>query len=187
MGIVESLARPGGNITGVISITNELPGKRLELLKQMIPRASRIAFLRDPGNRSSVRAAREAENAGTPLGIVVQSVGVRGPRDFDAAFLTVTRARADAVTLGVNPPFIAHRRRLAELAVLHRLPMMTPAKESAEAGGLLSYGTDSLDLFRRAATYIDKILKGAKPAERPIEQPTKLEFVINPRRPRPSP
>jgi putative ABC transport system substrate-binding protein len=179
LGLVASLARPGGNVTGVISIITELTGKRLELLKQLIPRASRVAILHDPDNRASTLQVREAERAGPALGIVVQSVDVRDQRDFDAAFLTIKRARTDALILGVNTPFIAQRRRLAELAVLHRLPMVTPAKEYAEAGGLLSYGTDYPDLFRRAATYVDKILKGAKPADLPIEQPTKFELIIN--------
>jgi putative ABC transport system substrate-binding protein len=163
----------------VISLNSDLTGKRLELLKQLIPRAARIAILRDPDNRSCALSVRDAERAGRSLGVVVQSVDARDQRDFDAAFVAMKRARADAVILGVNTPFIAQGRRLAELAVLHRLPMMTPAKEYAEAGGLLSYGTDYPDLFRRAATYVDKILKGAKPADLPIEQPTKFELIIN--------
>ena len=179
LGLVASLARPGGNVTGVISLNSDLAGKRLELLKQLIPRASRIAILRVPENRSSVLSVRDTEHASRSLGVAVQIVDARDPRDFDAAFLTMKRARADAVILGVNTPFIAERRRLAKLAVLHRLPMMTPAKEYAEAGGLLSYGTNYLDQFRRAATYVDKIIKGAKPADLPVEQPTTFELVIN--------
>jgi ABC-type uncharacterized transport system substrate-binding protein len=178
-GLVASLARPGGNVTGVISVVEELAGKRLELLKQVSPRASRIAILHDPDNRASTLQMQDAERAGKVLGVVVQSVDARDQRDFDVAFLTMKRGRADALILAVNTPFIAHRRRLAELAVLHRLPMVTPAKEYAEAGGLLSYGADYPDLFRRAATYVDKILKGAKPADLPIEQPIKFELVIN--------
>jgi putative ABC transport system substrate-binding protein len=179
LGLVGSLARPGGNVTGVISLNSDLTGKRLELLKQLIPRAARIAILRDPDNRSSALSVRDAERAGRTLGVVVQGVDARDQKDFDAAFVAMKRARADAVILGVNTPFMAQGRRLAELAVLHRLPMMTPAKEYAEAGGLLSYGTDYPDMFRRAATYVDKILKGAKPADLPIEQPTKFELIIN--------
>ena len=120
-----------------------------------------------------------AESVAKSLGVVVQGVGVRGPRDFDAAFLAMKRARTDAVILAENTRFIADRRRIADLAVMHRLPMMVAAKEYAEAGGLISYGTDYPDLFRRAATYVDKILKGAKPGDLPIEQPTKFELVIN--------
>ena len=178
-GLVTGLAQPGGNVTGVISLIAQLAGKRLELLKQLIPRASRIAILRDPDNHSSALSLRGAESAAKPLGVVVQGVGVRGPRDFDAAFLAMKRARTDAVILAENTRFIADRRRIADLAVMHRLPMMVAAKEYAEAGGLISYGTDYLDLFRRAATYVDKILKGAKPGDLPIEQPTKFELVIN--------
>ena len=179
LGLVGSLARPSGNVTGVISLNSDLAGKRLELLKQLVPRASRIAILRDPDNRSSALSAGSAEHAAKALGVVVQSVEARDQRDFDTAFASMNRARADAIILGVNTPFIAHRQRIAELAVSHRLPMMTPAKEYAEAGALVSYGTDYPDLFRRAATYVDKIFRGAKPADLPVEQPTKFELVIN--------
>jgi putative tryptophan/tyrosine transport system substrate-binding protein len=113
------------------------------------------------------------------LGVVVQRFSARGPSDLDAAFLSIKRARADAVLLGENTAFIVARRRIADLALMHRLPMMVPAREYAEAGALLSYGTDYPDLFRRAAMYVDKILKGAKPGDLPIEQPTKFELVIN--------
>ena len=179
LGLAESLARPGGNVTGVISLSSELFGKRLELLKQVLPRASRIAILIDPDLRASALVVRYTESAGSSLGVVVQSVAARHPRDFDAAFVTMKRARTDAVILGGNTQFLADRRHIAELAVSHRLPMMTPAKEYAQAGALLSYGTDFLDLFRRAAMYVDKIIKGAKPADLPVEQPTKFELVIN--------
>jgi putative ABC transport system substrate-binding protein len=179
LGLVTSLGRPGGNVTGVTSLNSDLAGKRLELLKQLVPRATRIAILKDPDNRSSEFSVRAVESAGKSLGIVVQSVDARDQKEFDAAFLAMKRGHADAVILAVNTPFIADRRRIAELAVSHRLPMMTPAKEYAEAGGLVSYGTDYPDLFRRAAAYVDKILKGAKPADLPIEQPTKFELVVN--------
>jgi putative ABC transport system substrate-binding protein len=179
LGLVGGLARPGGNVTGVISLITQLTGKRLELLKQLIPRASRVAVLRNPDNRSSAFTLRDAESAAKSLGVVVQGVGVRGPGDLDAAFLAMKRARTDAVILGENTLFIADRRRIADLAVMHRLPMMVAAKEYAQAGGLVSYGTDYPDLFRRAAAYVDKIFKGAKPADLPIEQPTKFELVIN--------
>jgi putative ABC transport system substrate-binding protein len=179
LGLIANLARPGGNVTGVISLSGDLVGKRLELLTQLIPGAARVGILRDPENRSSMLVARHAESASKSLGVVVQSVDVLDPKDFDAAFATMKRARADAVILGVNSPFIAQRRRLADLAISHRLPMMASAKEYAEAGSLVSYGTDYLDLFRRAATYVDKIIKGAKPADLPVEQPTQFELVIN--------
>jgi len=179
LGLVASLARPGGNVTGVNSLNSALSGKRVELLKQMVPRATRITVLRDPDNRSSALSVRDAESVAKSLGVVVQSVDARDQKELDAAFSAMKRARADAVILGVNTPFIADRRRIAELAVSHRLPMMTPSREYAEAGGLVSYGTDYPDQFRRAAMYVDKILKGAKPGDLPIEQPTKFELVIN--------
>ena len=179
LGLVTSLARPGGNVTGVVSLITELAGKRLELLKQLIPRASRVAILRDPDNRASADTVRGAESVAKTLGLTVHSVDARGPGDFDAAFLAMKRGRADAMILGENTPYIAHRRRLADLAIQHRLPMMTAAKEYAQAGALVSYGTDYLELFRRAAVYVDRILKGARPADLPVEQPTKFELVIN--------
>ena len=179
LGLVASLARPGGNVTGLISLSSDLGGKRLELLKQILPRAARVAVLGDPDNRSSEFIMDGAESVAKSLRVVVQSVDARSQADFDAAFSAMKRARADAVILAVNTPFIAHRRRLAELAVSHRLPMMAAAREYTEAGALLSYGTDYADRFRRAAIYVDKILKGAKPADLPIEQPTKFELVIN--------
>lgn len=178
-GLARSLARPGGNVTGVTSLNNQLIGKRLELLKQLIPRASRVAFLREPDNRTSVLAGRAAESVGKSLGLVVQTVDMRDRGHVDETFRTATRARCDAVILGVNTPFVAHRQRLAELALSYRLPMMAPAKEFAEAGALVSYGTDYPDLFRRAALYVDRVLKGARPADLPVEQPTKFELVIN--------
>ena len=179
MGLAASLARPGGNVTGVISLINQLTEKRLELIKQLVPRASRVAILRDPDNRSSALSVRDAERVAKPLGVVVQEVAVRGPGDLETAFSTMKRARADALILGENTRFVAERQRIADLAIRHRLPMIVAAKEYAEAGGLASYGTDYLDLFRHAALYVDKILKGAKPADLPIEQPTKFELVIN--------
>ncbi len=179
LGLVASLARPGGNVTGVISLTTGLAGKRLEFLKQVLPRASRIAFLNNPADRAAALNLRETQSAAKSLGVVAQGVDVRGPRDFDAVFLAMKRARTDAVILGGTTQFLGDRRHIAELAVSHRLPMMTPAKEYAQAGALLSYGTDYLGLFRRAAGYVDKILKGAKPADLPIEQPTEFELVIN--------
>jgi putative ABC transport system substrate-binding protein len=178
LGLVTSLARPGGNITGVTSLMNELAGKRLELLKQVIPQASRVASLRDPDNRSSALSV-PSESAGKTLGVAVRSFAVRSPGELDAAFLAMKRARTDAVIFGENTLFLADRRHVADLAMMHRLPMMAAAKEYAQAGVLASYGTDYSALFRRAAGYVDKILRGAKPADLPIEQPTKFEFVIN--------
>ena len=179
LGLVASLARPDGNVTGVISLNSDLAGKRLELLKQVVPRASRVAILRDPDNRSSDLSVRDAENVASSVGIALHSVDARDPREFDGAFSAMKRIHADALILGVNTPFIAYSRRIADLAVSHRLPMMAPAREYAEAGALVSYGTDYPDQFRRAARYVDKILKGVKPQDLPVEQPTKFELVIN--------
>jgi putative ABC transport system substrate-binding protein len=178
LGLVTSVARPGGNITGVTSLSNELAGKRLDLLKEMIPHAFRVASLRDPDNRASAQSV-PSESTGKTLGVAVRSFDVRSPGELEAAFLAMKRARMDAVIFGENTPFLADRRHVADLAMMHRLPMMAAAKEYAQAGVLVSYGTDYSDLFRRAAEYVDKILKGTKPADLPIEQPTKFEFVIN--------
>jgi putative ABC transport system substrate-binding protein len=179
LGVVASLARPGGNVTGMFSLSNELAGKRLEFLKQLIPRVSRVAFLHHSDNRASALTLREAQSAASPLGLVVQAVDVRGPKELDAAFVAMKRAHAEALMVSETTAFFAERRRIADLALMHRLPTSAQAKEYAEAGALFSYGTDYLDLFRRAAMYVDKILKGAKPGDLPIEQPTKFEFVVN--------
>ena len=179
LGIVASLARPGGNVTGVFSLSNDPAGKRLEFLKQLIPRVARVAFLRESDNRASALNLRDAESAARPLGLVVQSVGVRGPKELAVAFVAMKRARADAVIVLESTAFFPDRQRIADLALRHRLPMAAQVREYAEAGALISYGTDYFDLFRRAAMYVDKILKGAKPADLPIEQPTKFELIIN--------
>ncbi len=178
LGLIASYARPGGNITGVTSLTNELAGKRLELLKEAIPRISLVAALRDPDNRSSALAV-PSEGAGKALGVAVRAFEVRRPGDLDPAFRAMKRAHADAVIFGENTLFLADRRRVADLAITHKLPMMAAAGEYAQAGALVTYGTDYLALFRRAAEYVEKILKGAKPADLPVEQPTKFELVIN--------
>lgn len=179
LGLVASLARPGGNVTGVTSIASELGGKRLELLKQLIPRASRVAVLRDVDNHASALQLRDTETAARAMGVVVHGVGVRGLENFDAAFLAIMRDHSEAVILLENTVFMANRRRLADLALMHRLPLVAISTEYAQAGALASYGTDYPDLFRRAAEYVDKILKGAKPADLPIEQPDKFGLVIN--------
>ena len=179
LGVVASLARPGGNVTGMFSLSNELAGKRLEFLKQLIPRVSRVAFLHHADNRASALTLREAEIAARPLGLVVQAVDVRGPKELNAAFVAMKRAHADALMVSETTAFFAERRRIADLALIHRLPTSAQVKEYAEAGALFSYGTDYLDLFRRAGIYVYRILKAAKPGDLPIEQPTKFEFVIN--------
>ena len=177
--LVASVARPGGNVTGVNSLTSELVAKRLELLKELIPGLSRVTILRDVENRATRLYENQAERAGKSLGTVVNVVGVHGQKDLDGAFLAIERARAGAVLFVENTTFIAYRQHVADLALKHRLATMAPAKEYAVAGVLVSYGTDYSDLFQRAAVYVDKILKGAKPADLPVEQPTKIELVIN--------
>jgi len=179
LGLVAGLARPGGNVTGVTSIQSELASKRLELLKQLMPRVARVGIMWDVDNRASTLIVRDAEHGAKSLGVVLHRAGIRDTREAEAAFLTLKRVRVEAVILVASPEFIGERRRFADLAITHRLPMVVGSREYAEAGGLLSYGTDYPDLFRRAATYVDKILKGAKPGGLPIEQPTKLELVIN--------
>jgi putative tryptophan/tyrosine transport system substrate-binding protein len=178
-GLVASLRRPGGNVTGMTTLNNELTAKRLELLRIVAPRVAHIAILwdeRNPGNRLAVDGT---EAAAKPAGLTVHSIPVRGPAEIEAAFATVVRDRAGALSIVPNPMFFAHRKRLAELAMKHRLPTIVGVREYAAAGGLLSYGADNPDMFRRAAVYVDKILKGAKPADLPVEQPTKFELVIN--------
>jgi putative ABC transport system substrate-binding protein len=181
-GLVTSLARPGGNVTGLSFLAPELVGKRLELLKQAVPGVSRVAALWHPGDygeQTERHMLKEADVAARALGVRLQVVEARGPEDFDRAFSDMTRARAGAVTVQSTNIFLLERRRLVELAAKNRLPAMYLAREFVDAGGLMSYGPNVADLFRRAATYVDKILKGARPADLPVEQPTKFELVIN--------
>ena len=181
-GLVTSLARPGGNVTGLSNLAPELVGKCLELLKQAVPGVSRVAVLWQPGavgERTEKDMLKEAEVAARALGVRLQFVEARGPEDFDRAFSDMTRARAGALTVLGSAMFFSERRRLVDLAAKNRLPAVYPWREFVDAGGLMAYGPDLADLFRRAATYVDKILKGAKPADLPVEQPTKFELVIN--------
>jgi len=181
-GLVTSLARPGGNLTGLSILVPELVGKRLELLKQAVPGVSRVAVLWHPGvtdERALKDMLKEADVAARALGVRLQVVEARGPEDFDRAFSDMTRARAGALTLWPSIMFNQERRRLVDLAAKNRVPAVYPAREYVDAGGLMSSGPNIPDLYRRAATYVDKILKGAKPADLPVEQPTKFELVIN--------
>jgi putative ABC transport system substrate-binding protein len=181
-GLVTSLARPGGNVTGLSVLAPELAGKRLELLKQAVPGVSRVAFLWQPGGsgeRTEKNLLKEAEVAGRALGVQLQFVEARGPADLDRAFSDMTKARADALVVLGSPMLLNERRRLADLAAKNRLPAVYYSRVYVDAGGLMSYGPDFPALLRRAATYVDKILKGAKPADLPVEQPTKFELVIN--------
>jgi putative ABC transport system substrate-binding protein len=178
LGFVASLARPGGNITG-LSFQSVEPGKRLQLLRETVPNLSKIAILSDltePGRRESMLAQ---QTAAMELGLQVQSVQARSAGELDSAFTTMTRNGVGGVVIGGSTMQYIHRARIGELAARSRLPTVCAAKGYAEAGCLISYNASFGDLFRRAAAYVDKILKGAKPADLPVEQPTKFELVIN--------
>src|SRR5262249_48534524 len=178
-GFVASLARPGGNITGLASLSPELTGKRLELLKETVPKLLRVGVLGNPGNRATALNFKEAEVAAQADGLQIQSLEVRGANDLDSALTMLIRGRANArLPLG-DSVVVFHRERIVNFATKNRLPGMYGNKEWVNAGGLMSYGPDILDTFRRAAIYLDKILKGDKPADLPVEQPTKFEFIIN--------
>ena len=181
-GLVTSLAQPGGNVTGSSNLSAEVVSKRLEQLKQVAPGVSRIAVLwhqGGSGGRTEKEMLNAAEVAARSLGVQLQAVETRGPADFERAYSEMTRARADALTVLPIALFAFYRRRLIDLAAANGLPAAYPAREYVDAGGLMSYGADLADLHRRAATYVDKIVKGAKPANLPVEQPTKFELVIN--------
>jgi putative ABC transport system substrate-binding protein len=179
-GFVASLARPGGNITGLSSISPELSGKRLELLREVVPGLSRVAFIWNPDVRGAVLDYKETEGAASSLHLQLQSVEVVRAEDFDRAFSAITKDRAQALIMpAANPLAFANRSQIASFAQKNRLPSMYAQKEYVDAGGLMSYGPSTIDLWRRAATYVDKILKGTKPADLPVEQPKKFEFVIN--------
>jgi putative ABC transport system substrate-binding protein len=178
-GFVASLARPGGNITGVSNLAVALTAKWLELAKEVVPRISRVAILTNGGNPTHRLFWAEAETSAPVIALTVYNVEVRGPGDFEHAFASMAQERAGAVVVLADPMLGSHRMRLAELSAKHRLPSISPFREAAASGGLISYGPSLLANFRRAATYVDRILKGAKPGELPVEQPTKFELVIN--------
>ena len=178
-GLVASLARPGGNVTGLANFTSELVGKRLELLKEVVSQVSRVAVLWQPVSPGAALRMKETEAAAPSLGIKLQPVEVRGPNDFEHAFSAMKKERAGALVPLRGALIISQLKRIVELAAKYRLPAMYDDSGFTEAGGLMSYGTMLADLDRRAATYIDKILKGARPADLPVEQPMKFEFVIN--------
>jgi putative tryptophan/tyrosine transport system substrate-binding protein len=178
-GFVTSLALPGGNITGLAALRSELSGKRLELLKEIVPRLSRVAVLGSSTNPGNAQSLREVELAAGGIGAQLQYVDVRGPKDLETAFQEASKGRADAVLVLAGPVFNSPRSRVVDLAVKSRLPAIYDRREFGEVGGLMSYGTSVVDLDYRAATYVDKILKGAKAADLPVEQPTKFELIIN--------
>ena len=179
-GVVASLARPGGNITGLSTLRPELSGKRLELLREIVPRLSRVAAFGSSTTADHAQVLKELDLAAGAFGVKLQYLDVLSPKDVETAFHAAIKARADAVLLMSSGPLISSQRlRITELAVKNRLPVMYERAAEVEAEGLMSYGVSVTDLYRRAATYVDKILKGTKPADLPVEQPTKFEFVIN--------
>jgi putative tryptophan/tyrosine transport system substrate-binding protein len=181
-GLVTSLARPGGNVTGLSVLSTELVGKWLELLKQAVPGVSRVAVLWQPGamdERTDKEMQEGAEVAAQALGVRLQFVEARGPAEFDRAFSDMTKARVGALTVRPAPMFISERRRLVDLAAKNRLPAVYAWREFVDAGGLMAYGPNLSDLYRRAATYVDKILKGAKPGELPLQTAEKFELAVN--------
>jgi putative ABC transport system substrate-binding protein len=178
-GLVASLARPGGNVTGLSLMAPDLGGKRLELLKEILPGISRVAILWNAANPYPALVFRETQDAARTLRIELQSLEVRGPGDLDSALDAAIRNRVDALITVEDPLTVTHRKQIADFTANNRLPAIYGFREFAEAGGLMTYGANINDLFRRAAGYVDKIFKGAKPANLPVEQPTKFELVIN--------
>jgi putative ABC transport system substrate-binding protein len=178
-GLIASLARPGGNVTGISDQATELSAKRLELLKEAVPKASRIAVLWNADDRAMTLRYREIEKAARLLGVTIQPLGVREPDDFDVAFSAMTRERPDALFLVTDALTVLNRRRVLDFATAHGVPAMYEVAFIVRDGGLMSYGPDIADSFRRAAVYADRILKGAKPDELPVEQPNRYYLVVN--------
>jgi putative ABC transport system substrate-binding protein len=178
-GIVSSLARPGGNVTGLSDLHTVLVTKRLEILKEVVPSASRIAVFFHAANPTLLRQLKDIQDIAPAFRVTVLSAPVTGPDDFDRAFTMMRKERAGALMVLGSPLIGIHRRKILDLAAKNRVPAIYTVRDNPDAGGLMSYGADFHELWRRAATYIDKILKGTKPADLPVEQPTKFEFVIN--------
>ena len=179
-GFVASLARPGGNITGLSALSPEFSGKRLELLKETIPRLSRVAVMVNSGTQDYAQEKKEIESAAVAFGVKLQVLNVQSPKDVETAFQVASKEQIDAILFRVAGPLASSQRpQIAALAIKNRLPAIYELAEYVEAGGLMSYGVSVTDLARRAATYVDKILKGAKPADLPVEQPKKFEFIVN--------
>jgi ABC-type uncharacterized transport system substrate-binding protein len=179
LGLAASLARPGRNITGLTTVNIGLAGKRVGLLKEMVPKVSRVAILWDQTNPAAEFNVKETQAAAASVGLTVQVFAVRGPNEFGSSFSAMLKEHVGALIVGPSPMFFGQRRRLADLAVENRLPTVFTLGEYAQAGGLMAYGPHYPDLFRRAAGYVEEILKGAKPGDLPVEQPTKFELVIN--------
>jgi putative ABC transport system substrate-binding protein len=178
-GFIASLANPGGNITGLATLSSELSGKQLELLKEIIPKLSRVAVFGNSTEPGNAQALKETELAAGAFGVKLQNLNVRNPKDIETAFQEASKGRADAVLVLSSPVATSHRAQIADLAARSRLPTMHQVEGFVEAGGLVTYGVSIADLWRRSATYVNKILKGRKPADLPVEQPKKFEFIIN--------
>jgi len=178
-GFVESLARPGGNITGLTSLITELGGKRLDLLKEAVPKLSRVALLYDPGSPSNLLELKEVQTAARALKLTVQPWEVRAANEFDKVFATLNKERPDGLYVSQGPLMRANVKRIAELALKSGLPSVFTNTEAVDAGGFMFYAADIADSYRRVAYYLDRILKGAKPADLPVEQPTKFELAFN--------
>jgi putative tryptophan/tyrosine transport system substrate-binding protein len=179
LGLVDSLARPGGNITGFTSIGSLLAGKRLELLKETIPKLSRIAVLWNPQNPASAQSWKESQLAARELGVQLYSMEVKGSDKIESAFKEAIKARSAALAVTQSPFINSYLTQIADLATKSRLPTISPRGDFVDGGGLMSYGPNQVEPYRRLASMVDKILKGSKPADLPVEQPTKFEFVIN--------
>jgi putative tryptophan/tyrosine transport system substrate-binding protein len=177
--LVASLARPGGNITGLSLLAPELSAKRLDLLKQALPQASRVAVLWNVSNEGMMLRFRETQTAARALGVNIESIGVRTPEDFEDAFARMTKGRPEALLVLADTVTQGQRKRIVQFAEVNRIPAIYEVRSFVDAGGLMAYGIDLSDQYRRVAIYVDKILKGAKPADLPVEQPSKFEFVIN--------
>jgi putative ABC transport system substrate-binding protein len=178
-GLVESLAKPGGNITGLATIQNELTGKRLELLKEAVPKISRVAMVFNPEGQVPTRGYEPLKGIAQLLKISVEPLQIRKPNEIDKVFAAIPKSRVDALILESDPIFNINRQKVIALAAKNRLPAMYPERRWAEDGGMMAYGTDLIEVANRAANFVDKILKGAKPADLPVEQPTKFELAIN--------
>ena len=179
LGIVESFARPGGNITGMTLQSLELSGKRLELLKETFPKLSRVALVWNEGDQSMNLITKQVQAAAPPLGVTIQPSGVRDPSDLDSAFARITQSPPDALFSVADRLITSQRKKILEFAAKNKIPTMFDAQAAVEAGALMAYGPSRAEVSRRAATFVDKILKGTKPADLPVEQPTKFEFIIN--------
>jgi len=178
-GLVSSLAKPGGNVTGLTTLNEELEGKRLEIFKQVVPKLSRVTVLLNPANPFTTIALKGTRSAAEALGVKLQPVEVRGTNDLDGAFATIKAARPQGLIVIPDRFLLTYRASIVQFMAKNRLPGMFPFREFSQEGGLMAYGPDTTDMYRHAATYVAKILRGAKPADLPMEQPTKFEFVIN--------